>query len=559
MLLRSCFLLFFFLPLIVHADGDYAVVLDNQRGAVATVNPLATQAAVDAFAEGGNAIDAALAAAFTLGVVDSHNSGIGGGCLILVRRANGEIQAIDGREVAPAKAHSAMYMRDGKLNPELSKTGALAVGVPGSVGALYQLQQLGGKLSWSDVILPAATIAEQGFAVDAALANRLANTQEKLRQFPASAAIFLDDQGRPWPLGHHLQQKDLAASYRALAEQGPAWFYGGAFAQALEKWMRANGGIVTAKDFAHYPVKMRQPLVSTYLGYRIYGFPPPSSGGAHVAQILNILENFDLEQLNEVDRYHVIAEAMKLAFADRAYWLGDTDFVDVPLRGLTSPAYARRLAEKIDMDKALGDVEHGVPTVGSELLDKHTTHIATADTEGNWVAITTTLNTSFGSKVTIPGTGVLLNNQMDDFASQPGVPNAFGLVGAQANSIQPGKRPLSSMSPTLVVNAKGEPVVTLGAAGGPTIVTQVLQALVYALAFDLPLEDSVAHLRVHHQWQPPLLFVEKTMPETLRRALEEKGHNLKNMWSAGATQAIGVRDGRFEAVAEPRLPPRSTQ
>lgn len=555
MLLRAYLLLFIFLPFafVAHAGDGYAVVLENQQGAVATVNPLATQAAVNAFAEGGNAVDAALAAAFTLGVVDSHNSGIGGGCLILVRRSNGDLQAIDGREVAPAKAHSAMYIHNGKLNPELSKTGALAVGVPGSVGALYQLQQLGGKLKWRDVILPAAALAEQGFAVDAVLANRLARTEEKLRRFPASAAIFLDEQGRAWPAGHRLQQKDLAASYRALAEQGPAWFYGGEFAQAVEKWMRANGGIVTAEDFAHYPVRMREPLVSSYLGYRIYGFPPPSSGGAHIAQMLNILEQFDLRKLDPVDRYHVIAETMKLAFADRAHWLGDTDFVDVPLRGLTAPAYARRLAQKIDLNTAQRDLEHGTPKVDSELLDKHTTHIATADAEGNWVAITTTLNTSFGSKVTIPGTGILLNNQMDDFASQPGVPNAFGLVGAQANSIQPGKRPLSSMSPTIVLDAEGEPVLTLGAAGGPTIITQVLQVLVYRLAFDFSLEDSVAHLRVHHQWQPPLLFVEQAMPEPVRRALAAKGHSLKESWSAGATQAIGFHKGRFEAVTEPRL------
>lgn len=559
-LLYSFFLLFVVvLPVGSHADGDYAVVLENQKGAVATVNPIATQAAVDAFQQGGNAIDAALAAAFTLGVVDSHNSGIGGGCFILVRWADGRVQAIDGREMAPAKAHRDMYVRNGELNPELSKTGALAVGVPGSVGALYHLQQVGGELAWKDVLLPAANIAEQGFPVDATLASRLARTKEKLQQFPATADIFLNEKGEPWPAGHRLQQRDLAETYRKLAKEGPGWFYGGAFAQAVDKWMQQNGGIVTAEDFAHYQVKMREPLLTEYEGYRIYGFPPPSSGGVHVAQILNILENFELTELESADRYHVIAEAMRMAFADRAYWLGDADFVDVPVQGLISSSYADRLAQKIELDEVIENVEAGVPPgANKELFGKHTTHIATADAKGNWVAITTTLNTSFGSKVTVPGTGVLLNNQMDDFASQPGMPNAYGLVGAEANSIQPRKRPLSSMSPTIVLNTDGKPTMTVGAAGGPTIITQVLQALVYALTFDRPLEEAVASQRVHHQWKPEVLFVEEDMAQDVREALEKKGHELRNLGPFGATQAIRWRDGRFEAVTEPRLRERNS-
>ena len=551
-----CFFILFFHGSVFAAE-KYALVLDGEKGAVATVNPIATQAAVNAFAKGGNAIDAALAAAFTLGVVDSHNSGIGGGCFILVRWADGRVQAIDGREMAPAKAHRDMYLRDGKLDKSLSKTGALAAGVPGSVGAYYHLQRRGGKLTWADVILPAADIAERGFAIDATLANRLSRTQQSLQKFPASAAIFLNDKGQPWPVGHRLQQKDLAKTYRKLAIVGPAYFYGGEFAQAAQKWMRANGGLITVEDFANYQVKIREPLVSEYRGYTIYGFPPPSSGGVHVAQILNILEHFRLTDLNQADRYHVIGEAMKLAFADRAFWLGDADFVGVPTLGLISESYARRLAEKIQMDKTLTGVSHGNPVSMEELLSKHTTHVATADAEGNWVAITTTLNTSFGSKVTVPGTGVLLNNQMDDFASQPGVPNAYGLVGAEANSIQPGKRPLSSMSPTIVTDSSGKPVMTVGAAGGPTIITQVLQTLVYALAFDKPLEEAVASLRVHHQWKPAELFVENVMPEAVRQALQKKGHQLRVSGPFGATQAISVQDGRFHAVTEPRLRERN--
>lgn len=535
------------------AGGTPAVVLDGDKGAVATVNAMATQAAEDAFAKGGNAIDAALAAAFTLGVVDSHNSGIGGGCFILVHWADGRVQAIDGREMAPSKAHRDMYLRNGEIDTQLSKTGALASGVPGSVGALYHLQQAGGKLNWADVILPAADIAEEGFTVGPSLANRLSRTAERLQKFSASAAIFLDPQGQPWPAGHKLVQKDLATTYRKLAEQGPGYFYGGEFAKAVERWMQANGGILTAEDFSRYQVKIRQPVQSRYRGYQIYGFPPPSSGGVHVAQMLNILENFDLPELRAGDRYHLMAEAMKLAFADRAHWLGDMDYVDVPIKGLTSTRYARQLAQQINMNKTLAGVEHGQPPTAAALFDKHTTHLTTADAEGNWVAITTTVNTSFGSKVTVPGTGVLLNNQMDDFSSQPGVPNAFGLVGAEANRIEPGKRPLSSMSPTIVMNDQGDPVMTVGAAGGPTIITQVLQALVYTLTFDKPLEEAIASARIHHQWKPDILFLEKTIGSDVRHVLEDKGHQTRDMGFLGASQGISFRNGHFEAVTEPRI------
>jgi gamma-glutamyltranspeptidase/glutathione hydrolase len=545
------------LPSVVLGSSDYAVVLKD-KGAIATVNPLATEVAVDIFEEGGNAVDAAIAAAFALGVVDSHNSGIGGGCFILVRWADGRVQAIDGREMAAAKAYRDMYVQNGILRPELSKTGALAVGVPGSVGAYYHLLKKGGNLEWEDVILPSAKIAERGFPVDATLANRLARTQEDLRKFPATAEIYLDPQGQPWRAGALLKQPELAETYRKLAEGGPAWFYAGGFAQAVDEWMRKHGGIVTAKDFAHYQVRVREPLASQFQDYTIYGFPPPSSGGVHVAQILNILENFDLEGMERADRYHVIAEAMKLAFADRAYWLGDADFVNVPVQGLISDAYARQLAQKIQLDEALENIQEGQPPgAPAQLLDKHTTHIAAADAEGNWVAITTTLNTSFGSKVTVPGTGVLLNNQMDDFVSQPGVPNAYGLVGAEANSIQPGKRPLSSMSPTIVLDANGEPFITVGAAGGPTIITQVLQALVYALEFERPIDEAVASLRVHHQWKPEFLFVEEAMPEHIREALKEKGHELEEMGAFGATQAVSLTNSGFRAVTEPRLKERN--
>lgn len=532
--------------------SHYAQVSSDGRAAVATVNPHATQIAMDVVARGGNAIDAAIAAAFTLGVVDGHNSGIGGGCFILVRMADGRIFAIDGREMAPAAATRDMFVVDGKADPELSRTGALAAGIPGSVAAFDKVQKLGGKLKFRDVILPAADLAEKGFSISPALAERLAATAANLAKFPASAAIYLDKNNKPFPAFASLQQKDLAATYRAIAKQGPDYFYRGDFAKKTGRWMAANGGLMTHKDFANYQVKMRKPIVSEFAGYTLYGFPPPSSGGVHVAQILNILEQFDLDKLAPAERYHLIAEAMKFAFADRAHWLGDGDFTKVPM-SLADKRYAQTIAKKISLEKTTADIAHGNPDVDIQhLMNKHTTHIAAADLDGNWLAITSTVNTSFGSKVVIPGTGVVLNNQMDDFSAQVGAANAFGLVGSDANAIAARKRPLSSMSPTLVFK-NGEPVMALGAAGGPTIISQVVQTLLYSLNDSMPVEKAMAQARIHQQWNPNVLFVEAAMPIEIQQALQKKGHDLKIWPTMGASQAIQLRDGKLVPVAEPRV------
>lgn len=536
---------------IIDPPPAYAAVFGDQQGAVASVNPLATQAGLRAFAAGGNALDAALAVAFTLGVVDPHNSGIGGGCFILVRLADGRVLAIDGREMAPGGITREHYLDGGKVQPELSKVGALAVGIPGSVAALHHLQSLGGKLSWEKVLLPAAQSAESGFAIDATMAERLAGNRDRLARFPEAATIFLRADGTPPEPGEILHQLDLAKTYRALAKQGPDWFYRGEFAERTGRWMTANGGVVRAEDFHNYTIKLRQPLHTRFRDYDIYGFPAPSSGGTHVAQILTMLEPLDLKALSEVDYYHSVGEAMRLAFADRAFWLGDPDFAKVPV-GLLDPSYLAERAGGIDPNRRMPHVEHGLPPGADSGLDRHTTHIATADAQGNWVAITSTINTSFGSKVVVPGTGVLLNNQMDDFSLQPGVPNAFGLVGEQANRVEPRKRPLSSMSPTLVLQ-DGQPVLTLGAAGGPTIISQVTQVLLRHLALGEPLDEAMAGLRVHQQWQPDLLFIESAMTPDIRAALEKKGHTLKDLGSFGGTQAIGLKDGKFIPVTEPRV------
>ncbi|MEM9660548.1 MAG: gamma-glutamyltransferase, partial [Planctomycetota bacterium] len=342
-----------------------------------------------------------------------------------------------------------------------------------------------------------------------------------------------------------------------IADKGVDWFYNGPFAAKVGAWMAENGGILTADDFADYRAVPRQPIVSQYRDWTVVGFPPPSSGGVHVAQILNMLECFPLRTLHEEDpaqAWHVVLEAMKLAFADRAYWLGDADYVRVP-RGLVDQTYAASLAKRIELD-ALIDVEgHGTPPAAeADFFGGHTTHLAAADSDGNWVAITATVNTSFGSKVIVPGTGVVLNNQMDDFSAQPGAPNAFGLVGAENNAVGPGKRPLSSMSPTIVLK-DGQPVLTVGAAGGPKIITQVVQTLVRVLDLDQSLEAAIAAPRLHHQWLPDRVLAEESAPAEVIRRLRQLGHSIERTAESGVTQAISVNpQGALRGVHDPRVP-----
>ncbi len=468
-------------------------------GVVASVQPLATEAGIRTFAAGGNAVDAAVAVALTLGVVDSHDSGLGAGCFMLIHRANGENIALDGREMAPAAATRDMFLTDGKGDTQKSQLGALAIGIPGSL-AVYEtaVSQYGTK-SLRDLLLPAADIAERGFPIDAHYASRDDAEHANLAKFPDTRAIFLHADGSPLKEGDIVKQPDLARSYRAIADAGTGWFYHAPYPQMAERWMKENGGLVTAADFAGYEMKSREPVRTTYRGYEVVSFPPPSSGGVHVAEILNILENFDVAHESEIQRIHVAAEAMKLAFADRAFWLGDPDFVKVP-RGLIDKGYAKTLAARIALDHSLGTISHGTPADAvSDVFNKHTTHFCTADAAGNWVACTATLNTSFGSKVVVPGTGILLNNQMDDFSIQPGTANFFGLVGGDANAVGPRKRPLSSMSPTIVLK-DGRPVLSAGAAGGPTIITATVLNLVGVLDLGLPIDGALAQARFHHQW-----------------------------------------------------------
>ncbi len=523
------------------------------HGMVASGHPEATTAGLDVLKAGGNAIDAAVATGLALGVVDGHNSGIGGGCFLLIRLANGRIVAVDGRETAPARARPDMFVRDGKADPRLSQTGALASGVPGEVAAFEYVSRHYGRKTWKSLLAPSIALAEQGYPLTAGQARRIAAVAEDMAGFASTRRVFFKGD-RPLQAGDALVQTDLAKTYRQLAEHGAAWFYRGDFARAAARWMDENGGIMDYHDFAGYEIKLREPVQTKYHGYRVVSFPPPSSGGPHVIQMLNLLERFDIKRLDEVTRWHLLAETMKLAFADRAYWLGDPDYARVP-RGLLDKSYARELGRGIDLGRAGTVTGHGTPPAWEDsVFGKHTTHFSVADAEGNWVAVTATINTTYGSKVVIPGTGVVMNNQMDDFSAQPGARNYFGLVGSEANSVQPGKRPLSSMSPTLVFKGR-QPIIALGAAGGPKIISTVLTELVLMLDLGFSAAEAVAAPRIHHQWSPDELVVESALPEVMRRGLAARGHKLRVVEGGISVSQIVARDprtGELTGAADPR-------
>ncbi len=528
-----------------------------EHGMVATVQPLATRAGVEAMRRGGNAVDAAVAAALTLGVVDGHNSGIGGGCFMLIRLADGRFIAIDGREMAPRGATRDMYLRNGKADTALSQTGALAPATPGALAAYEHAVRNFGKRPLAEHLNAAADVAERGFAIDAVYARKLRGTAENLAKFPASRAVFLNAGGSPLKEGDALKQPDLARSYRAIAEQGIRWFYEGDFAKATGAWMRENGGTMTEQDFRDYRIELREPVLTTYRDHRIVSFPPPSSGGVHVAQLLNILATRDVKAMgaDSADFVHFTTEAMKLAFADRAFWLGDPAFAKVP-RGLVGTGYAEKLAVKIQMERASVVEGHGTPERAyDEVFGKHTTHFSAVDAEGNWVACTATINTSFGSKVVVPGTGIVLNNQMDDFSVQPGMANHFGLIGAEANAVASGKRPLSSMSPTIVLKGD-QPVLAVGAAGGPTIITQTLLAIVNVLDFGMDLPAAIGAPRFHHQWSPDKLKIEERIGAAVLNELKARGQKVAPTGSFGACNGVArSADGKsFVGASDPRVP-----
>lgn len=545
---------------IAQTEVDEATVTQVAQGshvAAATVSPVATRAAMQAFDRGGNAIDAAIAASLMLSVVDGHNSGIGGGCLAVVRTAGGEVFALDGREMAPAAARPEMFYTSGKPDPRKSQVGPLASGVPGLLAALAYLGDRHGKLEMDGALLGAADVAEKGFTIPSSYARRLQGVAGLLRKFPSSAEILLDPRGLPWKAGDTLRQQDLAGTLRSIAEQGSEWFYQGGFAEKTAAFMASAGGMLTKQDFANYRTVRRQPTKTDYRGSQVLGCPPPSSGGIHNAQMLGMLSGFDVANIHaesEAKFRHLLVEVMKRAMADRAFWLGDADFTNVP-RGLLDSDYLKSRASTIDLEKAVAVQSHGQPPRADVDLfgtGGHTTHLTTADAEGNVVALTQTVNTTFGSKVFVPGTGVVLNNELDDFSIAPGVRNAFGLLGSKANLIAPGKRPLSSMSPTIVLR-DGQPAMSCGAAGGPKIITAVLQILVRVLDLDESIGQAVAAPRTHHQWSPDVVVCEKKVEDAVANRLQSMGHRLERISTAAVAQGLQISGGEFTAASDPRV------
>lgn len=534
-------------------------IATGSQGVVATVHPLASQAAIQSFERGGNAIDAAIAASLMLSVVDGFNSGLGGGGLALVRTSDGQVRAYDGREMAPGKAKPEMFYRDGKPDPKLSQVGPLAAGVPGLLAVLERMKDEHGRVEWNESLTGAAQVAEEGFELDANYVSRLKSAAARLRNFQESSRILLDSGGEPWPVGHRLHQPDLSRTLNSIAEQGVSWFYKGEFAKQAAEFLQSQGGLMEEADFHTYHVVTRAPIVTDYRGQRVFGFPPPSSGGIHHAQMLRMLAQFDVAaefELSEARGRHLLIEVMKRAMADRAYWLGDSDFAKVP-RGLLDNDYLAARAATIDLERATKVESHGQPPQADvDFFGKggHTTHLTTADREGNVVALTQTINTTFGCKMIVPGTGVVLNNELDDFSIAPGVRNAFGLLGSEANLIAPGKRPLSSMSPTIVVDRAGEPKLTGGAAGGPKIITAVLQLLVRHLDLGQDVAGALAAGRVHHQWSPDEVVCERFVAPEVRQQLSAMGHKLRVLSKTAVASGISFQDGEMTAASDPRVP-----
>lgn len=523
--------------------------------AVATVHERASNTARDVFRAGGNAVDAAIAASFMLSVVDGHNSGIGGGCFALIRNPNGEFFAIDGREQAGAAATKDMFLKNGQPQPEWSQLGPLAPGVPGQVAALERLSTQFGKLSWDTLVAPAIEVAEKGFEMGR-LASVVRLHAQDLQRFEETKRILLPNGNLPTGTTR-LQQPDLAATLKLIARDGAKAFYQGSIASTIAEYLSRHGGILTKDDFANYQVLQRDPISTNYRQSRVIGFPPPSSGGIHIAQMLGMLECFDLRSLWQREPalvYHLWLEVMQRAMADRAHWLGDADYANVPL-GLLDSGYLLERASEIQLGRSSSVAGHGMPPGAEKQFfgEKHTTHLTTADASGWVVAMTQTINTSFGSKMIVPGTGIVLNNEMDDFSIAPGVANAFGLLGAEANAIAPGKRPLSSMSPTIVVNAEGQPIVTCGAAGGPRIITCTLQTICRVIDLGQDIDEALQSPRVHHQWRPAEALVEERMDADIRAKLEGLGHPVKLTSALATAQGISwTKDGQLQAAADSR-------
>jgi gamma-glutamyltranspeptidase/glutathione hydrolase len=532
---------------------------------VVTSQPDATRAGLAMLHAGGNAVDAAVAASFAVNVTQPQSTGIGGGAFLLIRKADGTALAIDCRETAPAAATRDMYLREG-VAERASLFGPLASGTPGMVAGLALALEEHGTKSLAEVLRPAIRSAEDGFEIGPAQA-RLQQRMAKYglaERYPATAAIQYGPGGQPAEPGYRVVQRDLGRTLRAIAAEGPQVFYGGWVARAIADEMKRLGGLISMEDLATYRPLVRDVVRGSYRGREILSFPPPSSGGVALVQSLNILEGFDLAAYGAGSSagIHRVAEAMKFAFADRAAWLGDSDFVDVPVGFLIDPTYAARLRGRINPPRwkrapwtwGRAEVATRVVGPGEPPDDSGTTHLSVVDAEGNAVAVTLTINAPYGSWVTVPGTGILMNNEMDDFAKDVNSPNVYGLVDTRgANAIAPGKRPLSSMTPTIVVE-DGKVRMVTGSPGGPRIISTTLGTIVNVFDFGMDAQAAVSAPRFHHQWVPDKLFVEDGVPSDVVEALRGRGHTVEagGRWSGAEIIVVDPETGIRYGGNDPR-------
>jgi gamma-glutamyltranspeptidase/glutathione hydrolase len=526
-------------------------------GMVAAQNRLAAETGAQILADGGNAVDAAIATGFSLAVTLPRAGNLGGGGFMLIHNAaNDENIAIDYREMAPQKATRDMYLdENGDVDTQRSRFSHLAAGVPGTVSGFHTAHKKFGRLPWKKLLQPAIRQAREGIVVSYDLANFLRSRKSYLCRNEAACAYYYKADGTPYEAGELLVQADLAKSLERIAEQGPDAFYKGDIAELIAAEMKRGGGLVDAASLAAYKPAIRQAATGSYRGYGIVTMPPPSSGGVHVLQMLNILEHFPVTDMGagSADSIHLLAEVARLAFADRSKHLGDPDHYEVPVDWLTSKEYGEQLAASIDMQRAR-DSNDVLPGTEPAYESEDTTHFSVMDSDGNVVANTYTLNFSFGSGIAVPGAGFLLNNEMDDFSAKPGVMNAFGMLGGVANAVAAGKRPLSSMTPTIVF-ADGEPWFATGSPGGSRIITVVLQMIVNVIDHDMNIAEAANAPRMHHQWYPDVLMLEPGFSPDTIRILQQRGHDLQNArTSSGSTQTVAFRNGLFRGASDTRRP-----
>ncbi len=522
-----------------------------RHGMVVAQEPIATDVGVAVLKSGGNAVDAAVAVAFALAVTHPTAGNLGGGGFLLLRKADGASTFIDFRECSPEAASHDMYLNAAGKPTRDSIVGWRASGVPGTVRGMEEAHRKFGSKPWADLLKPAIDLASNGFPVSYSLARSFHSSGKSMQQFPESSRIFLKN-GTYYEPGETLVQPELAQTLLRISRFGSKGFYEGETARRLAEAMKANGGLITLGDLKNYTVSERKPLTGGYRGFDIITAPPPSSGGIGILQMTGMLEDSGYEKsgLGAANEIHYVTEVMRRYYADRSEYLADPDFYRVPVSGLLSRAYLEKLRESIDPQKATPS-DQVRPGNVTDYEKSETTHFSIVDREGNAVAMTYTLNGSFGSGVTVPGLGFLLNNEMDDFTAKPGSPNMFGLVQGEANAIQPRKRPLSSMTPTIVLR-NGKPYLVVGAPGGSRIITGVLQVMLNVIDFGMNVQDAIDQPRFHHQWKPDKLYVERGFSPDTITLLKAKGHIVENISGVALVEAILVDDGWLQGGTDGR-------